>query len=256
MVRFKPIVLLIAGPLLMTSIFPGLPSRVHEFAQVADGGDANFWMRTSFFVRNQSLWEANITVKFFDDTGKPWAVTIGGNKASTHTAKIAPDGMVKLMTAGQGGTLKAGWATLTADKEVGAQLFFELFSEGELTTQAAVESVGSMRSVEVFVDMDTAIGQRTGLAVANLSDVGPVEVGIVLSDENGSNPRSGFFEIPAMGHVAKYIDELTGVKKYRGTALVKSNGAITVTALQQTGFIIGTLPPMRRTLNARFGGEQ
>ena len=213
-------------------------------------------MRTSFFVRNQSLWEANITIKLFDDAGNPWEVTIGGKKASIHTAKIAPDGMVKLTTAGQGGTLKAGWATLTADREVGAQLFFELFSEGDLTTQAAVESVGSMRSVEVFVDTDTAEGQKTGLAVANLSDVGPVEVGIILTNEDGSNPRSGFFEVPAMGHVAKYIDELTGVQKYRGTAHIKSNGAITVTALQQTGLIIGTLAPMRRTLSARFGGEQ
>jgi hypothetical protein len=259
MARFKLVVLVIAGPLAMTSIFAGLPSRVHEFAHVAEGGDANLWMRTSIFVRNHSVEEASIAVKFFDDSGTPWEVRIGGETASTHTAQIPADGMVKLMTAGQGAELKAGWATLSADREVSAQIFFEIYSGGKLTTQAAVDPVGSLRSVEVFVDIDTAAGQRTGLAVASLTDVAQVHVTVTLTDESGGNVWAGDLTVPPSGHVAQFVDEIikdTQLEKYRGIVSLDSDGPITVTALQQTGLVIGTLSPLRRTLVARLGGGQ
>lgn len=259
MARFKLVVLVIVGPLVMTAIFAGLPSRVHEFAHVAEGGDAALWMRSSIFVRNHSMQEASIAVNFFDDSGTPWEVRINGETASTHAAKIPADGMVKLMTAGQGVELKAGWATLSADREVSAQIFFEIYSGGRLTTQAAVDPVGSLHSVEVFVDIDTAAGQRTGLAVASLTSVGQVHVTVTLTDENGGNVWAGDFAVPPSGHVAQYVDEIikdTELQQYRGIVSLESDGPITVTALQQTGLIIGTLSPLRRTLAARFGGGQ
>ncbi|UCF38866.1 MAG: hypothetical protein JSU96_08520 [Acidobacteriota bacterium] len=259
MTCFRMVILLIGGQLLMTTLLAGLPSRVHEFAQVAEGGDANLWMRTSILVRNHAMREANITVKFFDDSGTAWEVKIGEDTASTHTAKIPADGMVKLMTAGQGAVLKAGWATLTADREVSAQLFFEIFSAGKLTTQAAVEPVGSVRAAELFVDIDTAVGQRTALAVASLTSVAPVHVTVTLTDESGGNVWAGDLVVPPSGHVSKFVDEIimdTQLEKYRGIVSLRSDGPITVTALQQTGLIIGTLSALRRTLVARRGGEQ
>jgi hypothetical protein len=258
MVRFKPIGLLIACPMLTSLVLGGLPSRVHEFAHVADGVVANLKMKTTIYVRNQGMTEANITVKFYNDSGEPWAVRIGTTEASTHTAKIAADGMAKLTTAGTG-ELGAGWATLTADREVGAQLFFEISENGKLATQAAVEPVGSMHAVELFVDFDMSAGQRTALAIANLSDIGPVEVSVRLSDETGGDNRSGGLNVPSLGHTAKYIDEIFAmeqIEKYRGTVQLLADGPITVLALQQTGLVIGTLAPMQRTLIGRFGGEE
>jgi hypothetical protein len=257
MVRFKPIVLLIACPLLLTGLFGGLPLRVHEFAHAADGVVSNLKMKTTILVRNQSWSEANITVKFYDDGGNPWSVQIGDKKASIHTAKIEPDGMVKLTTAGTG-ELGTGWAQLTADREVGAQVFFEIFKNGKLATQAAVEPVGSMHSAEVFVDFDLSTGQKTALAIANLSDGEAVDVSIVLSDEEGGNLRSAIVSVPRLGHVAKFIEQIfvgQQLTKYRGTARLLSDGPITVTAMQQTGVIVGTLAPIRRTLLSRMGGE-
>ena len=141
----------------------------------------------------------------------------------------------------------------------GGKLFFEIFEDGKLTAQAAVEPVGSMHSAEVFVDFDMSAGQRTGLAIANLSDVGPVEISIGLSDETGGNNRSGGLNVPSLGHTAKFIDEIFAmeqIKKYRGTVQILADGPISVLALQQTGLVIGTLVPIQRTLIGRFGGEE
>jgi hypothetical protein len=233
----------------------GDPSRFHEFAHVGDGGDANLWIRTTVLVTNPSLWDAEVVVKFLDDLGSPMAVTIGGKTASSHSVTVIPDGMAKLTTAGEGNPLKVGWALLEADKAVGAQVFFEIFSQGKLTTQAAVETTGPMTSADLFVDVDMSKDQRTGVAIANLCDEANIEVSVVYLDEVGRPLRSAAFVLPPLGHLAQFMDELLQLTDGKGTLQINSTGPMTLSALQQTGLIIGTLPPMTRPIYARFGGQ-
>ena len=129
-------------------------------------------------------------------------------------------------------------------------------------TQAAIEPMGPMSSVDIFADYDVSNGvtptsPRTGYAIANLSQTKPVQIAIWLYPEDGSDPIwSHVLELPPRGHTARYLDEhFPSSQPFRGTARFTGGGSFTVTALQARGFLIGTLPPLRRPLYSRFGGQ-
>jgi hypothetical protein len=266
MMHRKRLLFLVALLFLTISAFAGMPARYHHFAQVGDGELYGIEMRTSFLVLNQNrLSSVQITLNFYDDNGNPLSLTVDGSTGSSYITFIPPGGMKKLTTPGQGPGLKVGWATLTATREVGAQVFFQMYKDGNLVTQAAIEPVGSLKSMDLFVDFDVMegleTGDRTGYAIVNLSQVSSAEVSIVLMDQNGDPWWSALLTIPALGHVQGYFDELFPFVKppltqWRGFArIVASGGPISVSALQSKGLIIGSLAPLRRPFYSRFGGE-
>lgn len=252
--------------LISLPVFAGMPSRLHEFAQVADGGTDDLWMKTSFLILNQNLSEAAyVEIRFYDDFGNPMSLNLEGGTGSVYQNTIPKAGSVKLNTGGKGAygqNLKVGSATLSASVEVGAQAFFEIYSGQTLITQAAIEPMGPMQSVDIFVDYDVSNGltptsPRTGYAVANLSNNSPVEIAIWLYPEDGSDPIwSHTFNLPARGHTSAYLDDhFPSDAPFRGTARITGGGSFTVTALQARGVLIGTLPPIRRPLYSRLGGQ-
>ena len=263
MARLRIPILMVVCLLLSATLFAGMPSRLHEFAQVADGGDAVLWMKSSFLILNQNEEEdAIVELRFWNDLGQPMELRIQGTKYSVYQVTVPRRGSVKITTDGQGAALVAGSATLTANVEVGAQVFFEIYEDGVLITQAAIEPMGSMSSVDIFVDYDVVGGvtknsPRTGYAVANLSPTTPVDIIIWLYPEDGSDPIwSHTFQLPARGHVSRYLDQdFPSGNPFRGTARITGGGSFTLTALQAQGFLIGTLPPLRRPLYSRFGGQ-
>lgn len=267
MIRFG-IPLLAACLILSAPVFAGMPSRIHEFAQVGDGGGNALWMKTSFLVVNQNLNDdAEVTLSFFDDLGNPLALPVNGTTKSVHTVVVPKKGMVKLETAGKRPPgsdplgPEVGSATISSTTEVGAQAFFEIYTGETLITQASIEPMGPMQSVDIFADYDVSNGvtdtaPRTGYAIANLSTSTPVEIAIWLYPEDGSDPIwSHVFQLPPRGHIARYLDQDFPLDKpFRGTARITAGGSITVTALQARGVLIGTLPPIRRPLYSRYGG--
>jgi hypothetical protein len=269
MVRFGITIFIGVCLLGWTPLYAGMPSRLHELAQVADGGGDALWMRTSFLIVNQNLYEdAEITLRLYDDGGKALALPINGETKAVHFATVPAKGMVKLATAGKrpAGSNplgpQVGSATISSNLEVGAQAFFEIYTGKILITQAAIEPMGPMQSVDIFADYDVSTGvtlesPRTGYAIANLSPTEPVQVAIWLYPEDGSDPIwSHVLELPARGHTARYLDEhFPSDKPFRGTARFTGGGSFTVTALQARGLLIGTLPPVQRPLYSRYGGQ-
>jgi len=263
MARLGIPILIVVCLLLSAPVFAGTASRLHELAQVADGGTAALWMQSSFLIVNQNLYEdAHVEIRFYDDDGKAMALKIGGSSTSVYQVTIPKQGSVKISTDGQGSPLKVGSATISASTEVGAQVFFQIYQGTTLITQAAIEPMGPMQSVDIFADYDVSNGleptsPRTGYAIANLSDSTPVDVAIWLYPEDGSDPIWSYsFQLPARGHTARYLDEhFPSTKPFRGTARITGGGSFTVTALQARGFLIGTLPPIRRPIYARLGGQ-
>lgn len=263
MVRLRIPILMVVCLLLSASVFAGMPSRLHEFAQVADGGDSVLWMKSSFLILNQNEdQDADVELRFWKDDGLPMKLRIQGTEYSVYQVNIPRRGSVKITTDGQGAALVAGSATLSANVEVGAQVFFEIYENGVLITQAAIEPMGSMSSVDIFVDYDVSNGvtknsPRTGYAVANLSTSTPVDIAIWLYPEDGSDPIWSYtFQLPARGHKSGYLDDnFPSGNPFRGTARITGGSSFTLTALQAQGFLIGTLPPLRRPLYSRFGGQ-
>jgi hypothetical protein len=250
--------------MLWAPVFGGMPSRLHEIAQVADGEQGpELWMQSSFLILNQNRNEpASVEIRFYDDDGVPMELRINGSSTSVYQVMVPKNGSTKITTDGKGAALRIGSATISASTEVGAQVFFQIFLGDTLITQAAIEPTGSMQSVDIFADYDVSKGvtmesPRTGYAIANLSKSTPVEIAIWLYPEDGSDPIwSHVFQLPARGHTARYLDQdFPSDKPFRGTARITAGGSITVTALQAQGVLIGTLPPIRRPLYSRFGGE-
>ena len=167
-------------PLLMMPLMAGPAKVVHNFAFIGDGTG----FRTTFLVTNQNQESLTITIQLFQDNGSPLSLTIEGATASTFQKNVPAGGTLRLATS-NGATLVTGWARLTADKPVAAQVFFEIFSGQSLVTQAAVESTSPVRLVEGFAQADP--GTQTGIAFANLSETGSIRIRITLRKGDGTD---------------------------------------------------------------------
>ncbi len=128
-----------------------------------------------------------------------------------------------------------------ATEPVRAQLLFEIRVDDKLVTQAAVDSSQAVRNASVFVDQRS--DSNTGLAIANTSQSGPIRVILTLRDDDGKTVATEELILPALGHAAKFIFELFK-GTVQGTLSIRASGRFIVVALQQTGLVLGTLPPV------------
>ncbi len=222
---------------LTVSLMAGTPSFTHEFAQVGDGGG----IRSVFLVLNQNAGEVTVTLEFFKDDGTALTLTIGETTASSFEFKAPAGGTLRVETAGSAATAQAGWARLTANGAVGAQLLFEIVVDGKLVTQAAVESTGPLRVFDLFM---RAIGEtNSGIALANITDVSAVNVRLTLRNNKGEDIATKTVQVASQGHLAQFISELfSEVGDIDGSLHGEASGPVTVIALQQTGLVLGTLP--------------
>jgi hypothetical protein len=219
-----------------SSLMAALPTRFHEFAQVADGGG----YRSIIWISNQNAQSVDVTIKFFTDLGTPLTLTLDGTTGITFTITVPAGQSKKLATAGTATVTQAGWAQLVATGEVGAQLQFEISNGGQLITQAAVESSGPLDNLDIFVD--ESVG-HTGVAFANYSASGSIAITLTLKDQNGAPIATNTITLLPFGHKAIFVYQLFTVPAgTRGTMRVQSSGPVSAVTLQMTGLVIGTLP--------------
>lgn len=129
-------------------------------------------------------------------------------------------------------------------KPDGSGLQVDLGAENQLVTQAAVESSGALRTAVVFVSQD-AQGSRSGVAIANLADAGSTRVQLTLKNEAGETVATRSLNLPLLGQEAKFISELfDDIETFCGTLCIKVSNRITTVALQQTGLVLDSLPPV------------
>ena len=219
------------------TLLAGRPSFTHEFAQVGDGGG----IRSVFLVLNQNLGEVTVTLEFFKDDGTALTLTINGITASSFEFKAPARGTLKLQTAGSSAPAQAGWARLTANGAVGAQLLFEIVVDGKLVTQAAVEPTGPLRVFDLF--MRAGGGTNSGIALANIRNVSAVNVRLTLRNDQGEEVATKTIQVASQGHLAQFISELfPEAGEIDGSLHGVASGPVTAIALQQTGLVLGTLP--------------
>ena len=224
---------------LFSTILAGRSSIRHDFAHLGDGGG----IQTVFLISNSVEAEATVTLSFFKSDGSSLSLTIGQETTSTFTLTIGVGGTVKLITSGTSDPIQTGWARLTSTQAVSAQELFEIRVNNELVTQAAVESFGAIYRSKVFVDQGA--GSSTGVAFSNPSELGGVRVRLTLIDETGQTVGTEERLLPKLGHNAEFVSTLfPQVSTVRGVLLIESSGRINVVALQQTGLVLGTLPPV------------
>lgn len=226
--------------LLMSScaLRAGTPSRFHDFAQIGDGGG----IRTVILLMNANAEAVDISFSTFASDGSPFVLTINGASSSQHDFSVPARGTLRLETPGQADSPIVGWGRLVASREVGAQALFEIRSQGQLVTQAAVADGGPMRGANFFIDQTTP--QRSAVAIANLSS-GTIAVALTATGADGSAGGTMTIELGPRSQTSRFFDELfPQLGDFRGTLNLNSSGPVTAIALLQTGLVIGSLSPV------------
>ena len=224
------------------SLFSGQVSRFHDFAQIADGAG----IKTILLISNDNSTAVTVNLLFLQDDGSELALEIEGITDSRFQFEVPARGSLKLTSSGLPAEFREGWARLEASLPVGAQVFFEIRQGDQLVTQAAVDSFSQLRSFKVFVDQEGSFG--TAIAVGNTSSSGPVLLELTLLDRSGQVVAVEEITLPALGHLAGFVEEFfpdAGVAG--GTLCVETSVPVSVVTLRTSGLVIGTLNPLLTT---------
>ncbi len=160
------------------------PESAHTnlyFPHFADGGPINDRWQTSIVLLNPS-WtsEASLTLRFYDDRGRPLALDLGYGLRSSLAIRIPAKGTKVLRSRMASPRLVTGWAKGDASLPVQATVLFRQYQNGrpvvELSAVAAEPTL-------MYYSIAT---KWTGVAVVNPSEE-PLDVLISPIDRNGND---------------------------------------------------------------------
>ena len=214
------------GTLGFSGVYTVTPDRFTlNFPHVADGAGPGGGWRTTFILANRSTETAAATVNFYDDSGKPVEVEVGGQRASQFAVSIPSFGVTRFQTDGHG-PLKVGWATAQADQRVLSGIaVFELFDDsGKVVSEVGASATVPLRSMSVFAEGGPST--YTGIALVNPNIIS-ANVDLILRDSNAKELTRQTLTVPGMGHIAKYAHEL-----FPGVSLPESGGKIEIFSTQ------------------------
>jgi hypothetical protein len=224
------------------------PQYTLRFPQIADGGGGNApgaaggW-RTTFVLANRSTFSATATISFFDDTGAPLSLAVGGMQQTQTTVNVPALGVAQVQTQG-GGPLKVGWALAQSDQNLtGIGIYGLLDDSSNTLSEVGVPASLALLSMSLFAE--TGATTSTGIALANPNSTAAT-VTLILRDANSSELSRIAVGIPAMGHLARYANELfTGIPpgEFKGKIDVISTQPLAgLTLRQQGGSVFTSLP--------------
>ena len=172
------------------------------FPQMADGRTGAGTWRTTFVFANRSTAAASATVFFYDDSGVPVNVAIGGQEHTQVQVNISALGIAQFQTVGEG-TLKAGWAIAEADQSLsGIALFGFSDNSNNLVSEVGAPAIVPLRSMSVFVQAGASTSTAIALANPN-SFTNAADVTLILRDSSSNELARKSLAIPSKGHLAK-----------------------------------------------------
>ncbi|MEP6715476.1 MAG: choice-of-anchor D domain-containing protein, partial [Terriglobia bacterium] len=133
-------------------------------SHVIDGG---IWQSTITLI-NTDTQPATYELRIFDSAGNPAQTKLNGTAAAIFSGSISPLSSVTLVTQGASApTPLDGWADVTSNQHLQAQLVFDQNTPGQPVFEAAVPAVGDGQS-SVAMPFDNSDGLVTGVAVTNI----------------------------------------------------------------------------------------
>ncbi len=220
-----------------------LPANIHFFPHIGDGGG----LRTVFLIMNPSRVGCEVRLELIRHDGAEWDLPVGPGRGPVLRMMIQSGGSRRLETPGIDPIPVVGWARLSADCPVSAQAVFEIRTGEGLVAQAAVDSAAPQRNLDLF--FDSGNGTDTGVAVANLSRLAPVQVTILHLRWDGTAGGAATLTLGPGQQSAKFASELLGPGVRRGILRLQATGPVAVTCLQQTGLVLSTLPVVTRSMS-------
>ena len=205
-------------------VFAGLPLHARAacpagpaFTHIVDGGG---W-KTSFYLLNQSGADADYTLFFRDDAGKPTILHFTDGRADNQVSGTIPAGGISILetTGKDADALYGASATLKSaapEAVTGFTILRERVKGGadfETSVPLLPASAGTWS-----IPFDNSSGFSTGIAVAvSCSGQGLAPVSVVAFDESGKQIGKASVRLPSGGHSAFLVaDQLPASRDKRG----------------------------------------
>jgi hypothetical protein len=241
----------VLGVLFSVAIVPSVlaQSTFHVFPQIADGSAGSLTYKSAVMVRSASdAATANCTLRLYglqaafiyirSLTGGP-----GGISAPLATFILAtpPNGWNYPRTTGQQ-SIATGYATLTCDLPVYAQLQYSLYAGSVKIGETTVFSAAEGPRARFIVDQTE--GAHLGVAISNNTDVAH-DYRITTIDIDGIPTGTATVHIEARSSLPKFLDELVPASANAiGSAIVQSldGSDFSAVGLRSTGAVFAAVP--------------
>jgi hypothetical protein len=206
---------------------------------VAFGGDPgglNF--KTVLYFTNSLTTGASGVVDIFDDNGNPISASANGGVPSSNFAfNVTSKGVNKIVLSGTP-TLQAGWVRITfpTSTPVVVNAVFQTYTGSTIASEAGVtESIADTEAL-IYATVQSGV-TNVGVALAN-PQPSPSTVTLTLYDQGGNVFDTQFVNLPAFGHLAKYVTSIfprLASSSFSGSLSIQSNLSISAVALRQNG---------------------
>ncbi len=227
------------------------------FAQVGDGDipGTNQYLQAMFLLVNDSPNAAAGTLQFFNDSGLPMNMTIGGVTAASFPVSLKSGEVKRLTTSGRG-SVRSGWAYVTTDQPITGVCSFSLRNaSGQVLADVGVGEATLSTELRIFAD--TKNGANTGIALINPDPAVAVTLQVDLLNLAGTVVSSKTLPLAARGHVAQYLNELfpqaAGIASFEGTLVIRGAHKFGGVALRTVGALLTSIPTVP---GLRFGDSR
>ncbi len=201
------------------------PGRILVFPQFVAGGG----MSAELLITNPGLQRDVGTIRFFNSTGSPVSLQIGGSEVSSVEYSVPPHGSQSIRTEPTGPAV-VGYAVLQSTLPHSLVSSVVAFKLGE-QIEAAVSASPLTTRANVFVEEnDTA---HTGVAVVNLNST-ELELDLCWRRQDGTEIVRKPVQLPAGAQLVKFIPEIFDQDlKQNGSLHIHSRQFFSVVSLRQ-----------------------
>jgi hypothetical protein len=178
-------------------------------SHIADGAG---W-RTLVILLNMDSAPVTFTLKFWDESGKPWRLPLGADGFQSQIVDTIPVGGSRtIQSDGFFNALSVGSAELSATGAIGGTAVFAFQIAGQPDTEAAVP-ITTLRGRRFLLPFDSTSGFATGVAVANPSATQPAVVSVIFRNQAGQTTSSvGPYVVAPHGHVSFVVPSSAGAR--------------------------------------------
>lgn len=223
------------------------------FAQFGDGLDLLSSEIVLLSLDSERATTAKILLRGED--GLPLSVDLNGEEVNgvLEDVVVPAQGKVVLKTDGQG-NLVVGSVTVCSDKPLAGVIVFS----GTVGLAGVQNSQSQADGFVAPIESRDPPEVQTGIAVMNLEPI-PVTLDLELLDAGGQVVATARVELPPMGQMAVFVDEIERLpwdrpvdfSDFQGTARVLSDGKVAATVVQTRPGQFATQPVAPMTVFAR-----
>ncbi|HSR50819.1 MAG TPA: DUF11 domain-containing protein [Acidobacteriota bacterium] len=210
------------------------------FAQFGDGGGLSSQI---VLVNPDPDEDAVALVQVRESSGQPLLVDLNGANVNGELSVDVPARGIRILRTDGEGPLQVGSATVTSSIPINGVVIFS----GPFGVAGVPNSLELTEGFTAPVENIIADGVRTGLAFQNLDPSEEVTLSLTLTDEAGTELSVASRDVPALGQVARNLDEFAwdpqpDFSNFRGLVKATSDRSIGATVIQTRPGEFATLP--------------